>query len=272
MIVAQLSDLHVGAARYEQHLLRQAIAEINELGPDLVVVAGDVTDEGLSDQYEAAVEELEQIACPSLVIVPGNHDARNVGDVRFEQAFGPRDSTLHERIAGLDVTVVAVDSSKPDLDEGLIGREHYPWVQSAFADIADLRIFVCHHHLVAIPGTGREHNQLLDAGDVLALLHHAHVDLVLAGHRHVPYVWPIAGMYVVNSGTVSTSRTRGFPHPAYNLIRIDRRTIEVEACVPGSKSHLLGTYPRPWPGDFGAPQEGLFVPLPLRSAIGSRLR
>jgi 3',5'-cyclic AMP phosphodiesterase CpdA len=271
MIVAQLSDLHVGAARYEPLLLRQAIAEINDLGPDLVVVAGDVTDEGLGDQYESAADELDQLTCGHIVVVPGNHDARNVGDVRFEQTFGARDSLLRERIARLDVTVVAVDSSKPDLDEGLVGREHYPWVQSAFADVADLRIFVCHHHLVAIPGTGREHNQLLDAGDVLALLHHSHVDLVLAGHRHVPYVWPIAGMYVVNSGTVSTSRTRGFPHPAYNIVRIDRKTIEVEARVPGGVSHLLGVYPRPWPDGLGAPQEGLFVPLPLRSAVGARL-
>jgi hypothetical protein len=61
---------------------------------------------------------------------------------------------------------------------------------------------------------------VLDAGDVLSLLRQCSVDLVLSGHRHVPYVWPIAGMLLVHSGTVSTLRTRGFPHPAYNLIRI----------------------------------------------------
>ena len=46
-----------------------------------------------------------------------------------------------------------------------------------------------------IPGTGRERNQVLDAGDVLSLLRHAQVDIVLGGHRHVPYVWPVAGMF-----------------------------------------------------------------------------
>lgn len=54
-----------------------------------------------------------------------------------------------------------------------------------------------------IPGTGRERNQVLDAGDVLSLLRQAEVDLVLSGHRHVPYVWPVAGMLLVHSGTVS---------------------------------------------------------------------
>ena len=151
--------------------------------------------------------------------VPGNHDARNVGYMLFEDTFGPRDTQRRLQCGGLDVALVAVDSSKPDLDEGEIGREHYGWIAEGFAGDADLRIFVCHHHLMPVPGTGRERNQVLDAGDVISLLRQLSVDIVLSGHRHVPYVWPVAGMFIVHSGTVSTGRTRGFPHPAYNLIR-----------------------------------------------------
>ena len=65
------------------------------------------------------------------MLVPGNHDARNVGDVRFEDTFGPRDSRHRMQLGGLDVAIVAVDSSKPDLDEGQIGREHYAWIARA---------------------------------------------------------------------------------------------------------------------------------------------
>jgi hypothetical protein len=131
------------------------------------------------------------------------------------------------------VALVAVDSSKPDLDEGEIGREHYGWIEDGFDAEADLRIFVCHHHLVPVPGTGRERHQVLDAGDVLSLLRQCGVDLVLSGHRHVPYVWPIAGMLLVHSGTVSTLRTRGFPHPAYNLLTVEEGRISVELHIPG---------------------------------------
>jgi hypothetical protein len=35
--------------------------------------------------------------------------------------------------AGVDVALVAVDSSKPDIDEGEIGREHYAWILQRFA-------------------------------------------------------------------------------------------------------------------------------------------
>jgi 3',5'-cyclic-AMP phosphodiesterase len=252
LLIAQLSDVHVGGSRYRNELLHTAIGEINDAQPDLVVVAGDLTDDGYPDQYPLAKQELEAIACPELVLVPGNHDARNVGYLRFEDTFGTRDSRQRLMLAGSEVALVAVDTSKPDLDEGEVGREHYPWIEEGFAGAADLRIFVCHHHLVPIPGTGRERNQVLDAGDVLSLLRGAGVDLVLAGHRHVPYVWPIAGMFLVHSGTVSTLRTRGFPEPAYNLIRVADERISVELRVPGGQRQVLGEFPRDWPADLSA--------------------
>jgi Icc protein len=165
------------------------------------------------------------------------------------------------------VALVAVDSSKPDLDEGEIGREHYGWIAEGFASDADLRIFVCHHHLVPVPGTGRERNQVLDAGDVLSLLRQCGVDLVLSGHRHVPYVWPIAGMLLVHSGTVSTLRTRGFPHPAYNLLTVAEGRISVQLCIPGGGRQSLGAYPRDWPSELSARHADPFV----RAARGESL-
>jgi Icc protein len=259
VLIAQLSDVHVGGSRYDQRLLHTAIAEINAAEPDLVVVAGDLTDDGYPDQYPVAKEELSALACAHVVRVPGNHDARNVGYLRFEDTFGARDSRERLSFSGLDVAVVSIDSSKPDLDEGEIGREHYGWVEDGFAGEAHLRVFVCHHHLVPIPGTGRERNQVRDAGDVLSLLRRCAVDLVLSGHRHVPYVWPIAGMLLVHSGTVSTSRTRGFPHPAYNLIRADAGRIAIELCVPGGERRSLGEYPRDWPEELSARHADPFV-------------
>jgi 3',5'-cyclic-AMP phosphodiesterase len=94
MLIAQLSDVHVGGGRYREELLRAAIEEINTAAPDLVVVAGDITDEGYPDQYPLAKEELSALACPLIVRVPGNHDARNVRYLHFEDTFGARDSRL----------------------------------------------------------------------------------------------------------------------------------------------------------------------------------
>jgi Icc protein len=250
MLIAQLSDLHVAGSRYDESFLRTAIAEVNSAEPDLVVIAGDLTDEGYPDQYERARDLVAALACPRVVAVPGNHDARHVGYLQFERTFGARDTRLVLSTGGVRVSLVAVDSSKPDLDEGEIGREHYPWIDEGFTGAADLRVFVCHHHLMPIPGTGRERNQVLDAGDVLAVLRRSAVDLVLGGHRHVPYVWPVAGMLLVHSGTASTLRTRAFTEPAYNLIRVERERISIELRVPGGRRQSLGEYPRVWPAEL----------------------
>ena len=115
-------------------------------------------------------------------------------------------SRLMEDSAGLPtlllatITVVAVDSTEPDLDHGQIGRGRYRWIEEQFEGDARLRVFVCHHHLLPVPGTGRERNVIYDAGDAIECLQRAGVHLVLSGHKHVPYAWRLENLFVVNAG------------------------------------------------------------------------
>jgi 3',5'-cyclic AMP phosphodiesterase CpdA len=122
---------------------------------------------------------------------------------------------------------VGADSSEPDLDEGQIGRERYPWIAEQFAGQSDLKVFAMHHHLIPIPGTGRERNVVADAGDLLEILIGNGVNLVLSGHKHVPYFWGLNGVLVSNSGTASTKRVRGLTPSSWNEIQVDASTIKV---------------------------------------------
>jgi 3',5'-cyclic-AMP phosphodiesterase len=132
---------------------------------------------------------------------------------------------------------VAIDSTKPDVDEGEVGREHYGWLDAELRGWTEgPRIVVIHHHILAVPGTGRDVNNLRDAGDVMAILRELEVDLVLSGHRHVPYVWSISGVRVVHSGTVSTLRVRGTMPPSYNVIEIDADEVSIALRQPGQGS------------------------------------
>ena len=149
--IAHISDLHCGGPYFVPNLMERAISEVNDLAPDLVVCSGDLTTFGFKPEYFQAREYLDRLECAALVVIPGNHDARNVGYVHFEELFGERSSVL--RLGG--VTVVAVDSTEPDLDHGQIGRGRYAWIEEQFADGSELRIFVLHHHLLPVPGTGR---------------------------------------------------------------------------------------------------------------------
>jgi 3',5'-cyclic AMP phosphodiesterase CpdA len=221
--IVQLSDLHCGLQFFLPQHLERAIAEVNEMEPDVVVISGDLTSNGFKDEYALARDYLNRVECDAMVVIPGNHDSRNVGYVHFEELFGERNSVLNVGRA----TIVAVDSSEPDLDNGQVGRGRYHMIEEAFAGAADLRIFVLHHHLLPVPGTGRERNIVNDAGDTLECLQRAEVDLVLAGHKHVPYAWRLEDLFVVNAGTVSSSRLRGKGRPCYNVVEVEGKHVDV---------------------------------------------
>lgn len=244
-VIAQFSDLHCGDARHDPELLDYVIDEVNALEPDLVVVPGDLTVAGYRDEYVAAAEKLARLTCPEVAIVPGNHDSRNVGYLHFIDLFGSRWDRRELRFADCDpeigcelVRVVLVDSSKPDLNDGELGRHRYEWLAEQLDGEPAFTVVVLHHHLVGIPETGRERNVVLDAGDVLAILDRHKVDLVLAGHKHVPYVWRVNDMLIATSGTACTYRNRGQMPPSYNIITVTKDAIEITVVLlDGSGRH-----------------------------------
>jgi 3',5'-cyclic-AMP phosphodiesterase len=221
--LAHISDLHCGSPHFQPELLERAIEEINDMRPDVTVVSGDLTTDGFKAEYEAARAYIDAIECDNLIVVPGNHDSRNVGYVHFEELFGPRARVVHKD----GVSIVAVDSSEPDLDHGQIGRNRYRYIEEGFEHPADIRIFVLHHHLLPVPGTGRERNVVYDAGDLLEVLIGAGVNLVLSGHKHVPYAWKLENLFVVTAGTVSSLRLRGHTRPCYNLVEIGSEQVAI---------------------------------------------
>ena len=234
MRIVQMSDIHVGSGLFRPELLDAAIEETNELEPDLVAIAGDLTMEGYRWEFEEARAYLDRIECPNVVVIPGNHDAKNVGYRHFEEFFGMREGTATVAVPEGEAKVVAIDSTKPDLDEGEVGREHYGWIDSEFKNWdRGPRIVMIHHHILAVPGTGRDVNNLRDAGDVMAILRELKVDMVLSGHRHVPYVWSISGVRIIHSGTASSMRVRGTMPPSYNVIELDEESVRIRLKQPG---------------------------------------
>jgi 3',5'-cyclic-AMP phosphodiesterase len=231
--IVQISDIHVGSGLFRPELLDAAIEETNALEPDLVAIAGDLTMEGYRWEFEEARGYLDRLECQNVVVVPGNHDAKNVGYRHFEEFFGLREGAVTVNVPEGEAKIVALDSTKPDLDEGEIGREHYAWIDSEFRNWErGPKIVIVHHHILAVPGTGRDVNNLRDAGDVMAIFRELKVDMVLSGHRHVPYVWSISGVRVVHSGTASSMRVRGTMPPSYNVIEIDDQSVRITLKQP----------------------------------------
>lgn len=235
--IAHISDVHTGSQYFISSLFSRTIEELNELQPTAVVITGDLTDEGFRQEYKTFSTFLKMLECPNTLLVPGNHDARNVGYLHFEEMLGARGRVL--KLPG--VSLIGLDSSEPDLDSGRIGRERYLWLEDN-VDPEDFTMVCLHHHLIPVPGTGRERNIVYDAGDVLEVLVRAGVDMVLSGHKHVPYVWRLENLVVVNAGTCASMRLRGRTKPCYNILKIGPTHVQIHRKFPFGGQTLIADF------------------------------
>ena len=216
--IAHISDTHItGESAYKGYAYDLIVNEINHGDFDFVIHTGDVTNQGLREEYERASYELGKIKKP-LVVIPGNHDVRNVGYELFEKFIGPLNGVF-EFDGGV---VIWVDSTIPDLSDGRVGGHKFRWLKRKLKEYSDreFKIVAAHHHLIPLPDTGRERNVLFNAGDVLDLLLKHGVNLYTCGHKHVPNVYRVEDLVVANAGCTSCRKTRKGDVNSYNIITI----------------------------------------------------
>lgn len=229
MIIVQLSDLH--CADTEQFLnakLTTAIQEINTLNPDLVIIAGDLAENGFKTELEEAKHFINQIQCRQKIITMGNHDARYTGYMIFEELFGVASGILDTP----KCRVLYVNTARPDRDAGHMGRDQIKFIENNIAKDR-LNVLVMHHHLIPVPDTGLEAAIAEDAGDVLKMLSKVNPELVLSGHRHRPWSWKLNDINFFFSGAVSTIRLRGFFENSYNVIQVENGKISPRLKIVG---------------------------------------
>lgn len=229
MIIVQISDLH--CADTEQFLrdkLTTAIHEINTLNPDLVIIAGDLAENGFKTELEEAKRFIDKIQCRQKIITMGNHDARYTGYMIFEELFGASSGILDTA----ECRVIYVNTARPDRDAGHMGRDQIKFIENNFTK-HKLNVLVMHHHLIPVPDTGLEAAIVEDAGDVLKMLSKLNPELVLSGHRHRPWSWKLNDINFFFSGAVSTIRLRGFFENSYNVIKIENGKIEPQLKIVG---------------------------------------
>lgn len=231
MIIVQLSDIHVGS-QFKEETFEQVIEEVNALKPDAVILTGDLTNEGLTKEYEKCKNLISRIDTKKIIALPGNHDYRNTGYLLFKKHF-PFE-TVND--LGGDVVVVTIGTARPDRDEGEVGYRQNLWLERTMKKYENkVKILAMHHHLVGIPDTGSARVEVIDAGDVLRTILATKVNLVLCGHKHRPWIWNLKGLSIVNAGTASSERVRGLFENTYNIITIKNKKIHVDLKIVGGK-------------------------------------
>lgn len=186
---------------------------------DLVVVSGDIADDGSPEGYRDALALVGDFARrhgAAQVWATGNHDDRTafsavLGSGHLDHAG--RDvgqlaaSTVGERAAVSEVKgarVITLDSLVPGQVAGRVGAEQLAWLQQVLANPAPTgTLLVLHHPPISVSPSWAAAS-LQDPADLAAVLTGSDVHAVLCGHVHAQVAGQLAGVAVwVGPGVVT---------------------------------------------------------------------
>jgi 3',5'-cyclic-AMP phosphodiesterase len=193
-----------GDEPYPEVMNRAAAAEMAQIDPTVVIVKGDLSQDGRPEEW-AAFEECYRVPFGDrLRVVRGNHDSYR------HQAEYAGDQWIE--LPG--VSVALLDTSIPGATTGTLTTEQIDWLDD-LTNGADVPVFVMGHHQQWIgQGSGERsldyfglHPDASDALDELAA-RHPHVVAYAAGHTHRHRV-----RRMVRSGrpTIEIGCTKDFP-------------------------------------------------------------
>ncbi len=237
--LVHLSDLHFG--RVDQELLQPLIDQVNRIGPNLVVVSGDLTQRARSVQFQQAREFLDKLSAPRIV-VPGNHDvplhnilARFFRPLRKYQRYITKE--LEPFFADDEIAVLGLNTARSlTIKNGRINEDQLERARARLSPLpADVTKIVVTHHPLDLPQDQSGNALVGRAGMAMALFSRCGVNLLLAGHFHVGETGNTAARYaipgysalVVQAGTATSTRGRGQAN-SFNVIKIERPTIIIE--------------------------------------------
>jgi len=197
MLIAQITDAHIagwgkktfGVAPMAENLAR-CVAHINGLSPqpDVALITGDISNNGLRQELERAAGILDKLQAPYYVI-PGNHDDRATLASVFGHRACPTESEdfINYVIEGYDIRLITVDSTIPDAPGGELGPARLAWLEEQLQqDEARPTILFMHHPPVTFGVPETDSDGFIGAealGDVIEK--HGNIERILCGHIHL---------------------------------------------------------------------------------------
>lgn len=192
---------------------------------DLIVVSGDVSEDGTEASYRrvaGTVGEFARSRGARAVFAMGNHDRRaafravlGAGQpaARERQPDGPLDRPVVSVAHHDGLRVVVLDSSVPGAGYGDIGDVDLAWLAAELATPAVRgTVVVVHHAPIPAQGDLLQSLALQRPHALLDVLVGGDVRVVLSGHYHLPIVQLIRGVpVVVAPGVANVARSVADP-------------------------------------------------------------
>ena len=242
--IAHISDLHFGTE--DSAIAAGLMLDLRAQDPSLIAVSGDLTQRARGGQFRAAKNFLDELPHPQ-VVVPGNHDVP-LFDVfrRFLSPLGRYRRIITEVVnpyyEDAEIKLLGINTARSlTWKSGRISLEQVEQIRRTMCPTTgdQFKILMTHHPFIPPPGDPVHAIDLVGrAALALPVIDECGVDLLLAGHLHHGYSGDVRTYYpatsrsivVVQAGTAISRRVRTEPN-GYNLLRLDRTTIEIEVRV-----------------------------------------
>lgn len=197
MLIAQLSDTHIkhsGKLAYKRVdttlMLNIAIDHLLQLpqSPDLVLITGDLVDEGTVDEYLRLREILRKLPAPYFLI-PGNHDDRNnMRNVFIDHPYIER-SGYWQFVAQKSewpIRIIGLDSTNKNQSSGFLCESRLNWFEDALIEHPGKPTLVMIHHPPFKTGIGHMDEIGLEGVEAFTKIvkNHPQIELVICGHLH----------------------------------------------------------------------------------------
>jgi 3',5'-cyclic-AMP phosphodiesterase len=263
MLIAQISDPHLRprGVLYQGLVDSNAMFEaaIRQLGgltprPDLVILTGDVADEGTLEEYAVARESLSHLSVP-LLVIPGNHDERETFRQSFsDHAYLPTVGPMHFASGRYGaIRVIALDVTLPGLHHGLMDEGAAEWLDRTLAlEPSRPTIIMMHQPPFAcgIPYVDayrcREGHRLADV-----VSRFSNIERIVCGHVHRLMQLRFAGTLLCTAPSTTTAIALQLSENAEPASFIEPPGFLLHNWRPGTGlvTHLvpIGSFPGPMP-------------------------
>ncbi len=230
--ITLIADIHITPGNHREEKLKEVIADINSNDTELVVLSGDLTDEGSDEQLSNVKSILDLIKKP-LFVLPGNHEnnwSQSACKTFFDIWGNDRFVTETENLV-----IVGINCGPyMKMGDGHIKHEDLLWLDNTLAERTKSGkkvLSVCHYALNKDLDSYREYVDILRKYPVVAHLN---------GHYHQYKNYRVANIEVLHCRSLEMGKKN--PNFGYSIVDITEDSVKVYEKLPKEEPKIVFNY------------------------------
>lgn len=215
--ITLLADIHITPGNHRENKLKEVIEDINGGDTELVVIAGDLTDEGSDKQLKNVKSILDNIKKP-LYVIPGNHEnnwSQSACKTFFDIWGNDRFVTETENLV-----IVGINCGPyMKMGDGHVKHEDLVWLDETLSERVKNGkkvVSVCHYALNADLDSYREYVEILKKYPVVAHLN---------GHYHHYKKYRVENIEVLHCRSLEMGKQN--PTFGYSIVDVSEDSVKV---------------------------------------------